>query len=376
MVDVESQLHRLLDQAAPVPPRAVTPDDARRRARKQRQRAATVTAVVCSLAVAVAVPYLATRDPGRSTQLTTRPSPPPAGSLDDEPAVRAAGIVLGLNGMGQLVRAWPGTDRQPVPLSVQAIPGGPSLITTDPTGGWVVTFTPESHPQYGDATQRLAFVSTDGTVEPFGPTFAGSDAITGLAFSPDGGSVAIAVFHTSTAKPAEIWVFSGAEHQARTWVADKPGVNEIISLSWNQAGTQLAYIAGFQTGAGIAANPSFLDVTRPGRSAPTDSPWRQRKCAPDAASWLQHDRFAVISNCGRDGSVLQTVNPHSGEPIGSPQTVGGFGCLGGWLHPADNTDDVLVSACDALYVLHDGTLSKLHDDLRDAAWPGHNFPPL
>jgi len=377
MVDLEEQLHRLLDQAAPVPPRMVSPADARRRARKQRQHTAAVVAVCCGLAAAVTIPYLATRDQARSTQLTTRPSPPPAGQSNDDPAARAAGIVLALDRHGRLVRAWPGTDREPRPVAARAVPGGPSLIATDPiTGGWVVSFTPEAHPRYGDATKRLAFVGIDGAVEPFGPTFASSDAITGLAVSPKDGSIAMALFHTSTGRPAEIWVFSGADDHARTWHADNTDVNEIVSLSWNQDGTQLAYIAGLQTGAGIAGNPSFLDVTRSERSAPTDSPWRQSDCPPDAASWLQNDRFAVISQCGGTGVVLQFVNPHTGQSIGSPRPVGESGCLGGDIHPADNTDDVLVSACDALYLFHDGRLSKLYDDLRDAAWPGHHVPAI
>src|SRR5437763_792607 len=134
MVDLEEQLHRLLDEAAPVPPRAVNPAGARQRARKQRQHAAAAVAVVvCALAVGVMVPYLATRGQGRPTQLTTRPLPSPssAGPLADVPAARAAGVVLAVNGDGRLVRAWPGTDRAPRPVAAQAIPGGPSLIATD-----------------------------------------------------------------------------------------------------------------------------------------------------------------------------------------------------------------------------------------------------
>lgn len=374
MVDLEEQMHRLLDQAAPVPPRTVHPADARRRARKQRQHTAAVVAMVCGLAAAITIPYLATRDQPRSTQLTTRPSPPPARQPNDGAAVRAAGIVLALDRNGRLVRAWPGTNREPQPVAARAIPGGPSLIATDPiTGGWIVSFTPEARPQYGDATQRLAFVSADGRVEPFGPTFASSDAITGLAVSPNDGSIAMAIFHTTTARPAEIWVFSGADNHPRTWSADNTDANEIVSLSWNQAGTQLAYIAGLQTGAGIAGNPRFLDVTRSGRTAPADSPWRQSDCPPAVASWLQHDRFAVIFDCGGNGALLQFVNPRTGQPIGSSRAVGESGCLGGGIHPADNTDDVLVSSCDALYLFHNGRVSKLHDDLRDAAWPGHHL---
>lgn len=372
MVDLETQLHRLLDQAAPVPVRTIEPAAARQRARKQRQHVAAAVAVACSIAAAVTIPYLATRDEARSTQLTTRPA-----GQGDVPAARAAGVVLGLDRSGRFVLSWPGTDREPQPVAAQSVPGGPSLIATDPiTAGWVATVTPEKHAKYGDATQRLAFVGIDGTVEPFGPTFAASDAITGLAVSPNDGSVAMALFHTTTPRPAEIWVFSGAENHSRTWVADNTDANEIVSLSWNQSGTRLAYIAGLQTGAGIAGDPSFLDVTRPGRSAPTGSPWRQSNCPPVAASWLRHDRFGVISECGGQGAVLQFADPRTGQPIGPSRALGESGCTGAGIHPADNSDDLLLSACDSLYLFDAGTVSKLHDDLRDAAWPGHHPPSL
>jgi hypothetical protein len=383
MTDNEPGLQRLLVHSVEQPPSAVTVPDVMRRARQQRLRLAAMGAAAAVLAAGVALPLaLISANHDEVAKVTTRPSPstsptptPSPQAVVDEPAARADGVVLAIDANNRLVRAWPGTSRAPQPVPTGALPGNPAGIATRSVGGWVVSFTSEPNPHPGAATQRLAYVSEAGSVEPFGPAFEPTEDITGLAVRWDG-TVAVAVFHDSgrDARPAEIQLLGSGNDVARTWVADSPDVNEIDSLSWNQAGTTLSYIAGSQTGAGIGGDPSFLNVNKPGGTAPTSSPWPSRdECTPMAASYLGHDRFAVFAECGN--STFVYVDPLTGQPLGAPQNLGdASSCLGAGIHPADNNNDVLIGACRALYLVHNGRVTKLHEQLTDAAWPGHHPP--
>lgn len=257
--------------------------------------ASDVQALLANEPTASATPTLrATPDDSPAATVASIPAATPVGAAND--------VVLELDDSQHFTIADLASGKVLHGLGLHTIPGGPSLIAADPSGGWVVSYTPDSSSQWNDASQRLAVVEVSGAVAPFGPTYPASTPISGLAVSPDGTRVAIALMQgTGFATPASIVVMPmpGKSGTTQSWAADDPDVNEFEQLSWAPDGKRLTYIAGSQTGAGIVADPSTLDTTRAGR-APTQSTWPGDfpACPASGAAWLgTSGRFAVVRDC-------------------------------------------------------------------------------
>jgi hypothetical protein len=288
----------------------------------------------------------------------------------DHPIPAGIPLVVGLDA-GRLVVE--GSHYGRTVLDIVAVPGGPSLVAPSPAGGWVVTYTPNRKAPYGGAPQRLAMVSRNGKVTPFGPAVTDGDFISGIAVAPDGRRVAIASFAGSAGAPASrisILATPGHRSAVRTWRLGSQ-VNEAISLSWSPDGRTLSYIAGYQTGAGVYAAPSFLDLDRPGHAAPSTSPWsrhRELSCQPAAVGWISAGRYAVLDEC-RPGRTerFRVVHPRSGRGVEPSIRIGKLGCFGD-IHAAGRV--VLVSWCDKVYKIVRHRAILLPDQFSDAAPAG------
>jgi hypothetical protein len=257
-------------------------------------------------------------------------------------------------------------------VALGGIPGGPSLIATNPTGGWVVTYTPDVSPSWGFASTRLALVSTDGRTTPCDAPLGADLAVTGLAVSPDGGRLAFALFpYLADQQVASIVVMPmpGHDGTTHTWPVADATVNEIEDLSWAPDGRHLSYIAGFQTGAGIGSNPITLDTATSGK-APTRSSWPSTgvPCGVDSATWLgASGRFAVIADCAPAGAYIE-VQPSSGKATGTKVPLAGYGCGGADMHPSPDGSKLLISWCDSAFFVAGGSAIHLAQHVVDAAW--------
>jgi hypothetical protein len=258
-------------------------------------------------------------------------------------------------------------------VSVAGIPGGPSMITTNPSGGWVVTYTPDESPAWNGASARLAAVDVSGNAVTFGPTYSANTAVSGLAVSPDGTRVAIALFPDTGATKASIVVMPMPGHRGttRSWPVADPVVNEMMSLSWAPDGQRLTYIAGVQTGGGIGGNPVTLDTTKAG-SAPADSAWvsANGKCDPNGAAWLgSTGRFAVVRDCPPNGTFAE-VDAATGAVTGVTALLPHYACLAAAIHPSSDGSKILISRCGQVDLVQDGMVTQLDSQIVDAAWAG------
>jgi hypothetical protein len=292
--------------------------------------------------------------------------------LGDAPVlVPGGGVVLELDDTQrfQVVDLETGVK---TPIALKGIPGGPSLIAANPSGGWVITYTPDAAPKWNEASSQLAVVDSTGHATPFGPTYPASTPITGLAVSPDGSRVAIALMPaTGGPPPASIVVLSLPGHQGvgRSWPVVDDTVNEIVSLSWAPDGTRLSYIAGFQTGAGIGGDPITLDTTQPGK-APTRSTWTHHSCGAVGASWLgTSGTFAIVDDC-EPNAVFSTVNAASGARSGSAIQLPGQACLAATIHASSDGSRSLIAWCSGVFLVANGSVTSLGAHVIDAAWGG------
>lgn len=320
-----------------------------------------------------------------STSHTASPSSPtPTRSAQSPSASPSApssalhGLVLGLDRESRFVRAELSTPAGARRLTLRGIPGGPSLIASDPGAGWIVTFTPATRPTYNEAPTRLAVVDPSGSFRAFGPTYPGSLPITALAVSPNARSVAFAVLHATGGGPAQIVVAPtpvGAG-PIRTWTVDDPVVNEIVDLSWAPDGRHVSYIAGVQTGGGISGNPAMLDIDTTGRTAPTRSHWASEpNCDTDGAGWLgTTGRYAIVRTCNGATSYLE-VNPGTGAGATAPLELPHAGCGLAQIHPLADARKILISRCDRVQEISQGAARYADADLVDAVWAGSMSPP-
>ncbi|HET9187106.1 MAG TPA: hypothetical protein VFN80_04070, partial [Acidothermaceae bacterium] len=263
----------------------------------------------------------------------TPSSPPPSSAAPV--VIKGGGVVLELDDAQQfhIVNLDTGASS---PVALQGIPGGPSMIAANPSGGWVVTFTPEAAPQWGQAPEQLAVVDAAGKVVPFGPVYPLSTPISGLAVSPDGSQVAIALMQAyGDPAPASIVAVPMPGHASatRSWSSDDININEIIDLSWAPDGRRLTYIAGLQTGAGIAGDPVTLDTSKLG-VAPTISTWTHHACSGVGVAWLgASGKLAIVDDCSPN-AVLRTVDVATGAPAGPTVQLPGHACLEATVHPS------------------------------------------
>jgi hypothetical protein len=257
------------------------------------------------------------------------------------------------------------------PLTLKGIPGGPSLIATNAAGGWVVTYTPDANPQWDDVSTRLALVDTAGNATPFGPTYPPSSPVTGLAVSPDGTRVAIALMQLdASAALASIVVSPMPGHSGPTqsWPVDDNDVNEMIDLSWAPDGKRLSYIVGIQTGGGIGGNPSVLDTSKPGK-APTQPTGPNSDCEAAGATWLgTTGRMAVVTDCAQ--AEYREADPTKGAAVGPIIQLPGHGCSAPILNSSSDASKTLVAWCGDLYLISRGTLIDVGQHVADAAWAG------
>ena len=263
-----------------------------------------------------------------------------------------------------------GVTLHAVPLG--GIPGGPSLIATNPTGGWVVTYTPDVSPSWGFALTRLALVASDGRATPFDAPLGTNLAVTGLAVSPDGGRLAYALFpYLADQQIASIVVMPmpGHDGTTHTWPVANSTVNQIEHLSWAPDGRHLTYIAGFETGAGIGSNPITLDTATLGK-APTRSSWPSTgvPCGVDSATWLGvSGRLAVIADCAPAGAYIE-VQPSSGKATSPKVPLAGYGCGGADMHPSRDGSKLLIGWCGSAFFVAGGSAIRLSQHVVDAAW--------
>ncbi len=249
-------------------------------------------------------------------------------------------------------------------------------ITANPGAGWVVAYAPARNPVQPADPTRLAIVDPSGAAHPFGPPVPGATSVGGLAVSPDGSRVALALIPVSGTEPASIRVLPMPGHTgpSRLWTIANQYDNDLISLSWAPDSRRLTYIAGTSTGAGMAGNPSTLDTRAPGGTAPsTGASAGKQGCAVFAGAWLgTTGRFGAIVECP-DSSTDRFVemNPATGvqQPTG-PQ-LPGYGCNVHEIQPLADASRILISQCGSLYVLAGEHITKIDTDLIDAVWAGN-----
>lgn len=284
--------------------------------------------------------------------------------------VAGGGVVLELDDAQQLAIADLATGTT-TPLSIKGIPGGPSLIATNPAGGWVITYTPDANPQWDDASTQLSLVDKSGKVTPFGATYPPSTPVTGLAVSPDGDRLAIALMQNVADAPLASIVVSpmpGHGGTSQSWSVDDKDVNEMISLSWAADDEHLVYVPGSQTGAGISGNPAVLDTSKPGK-APTASTWPNTDCEAAGVTWLgTTGRMAVVTDCAE--AEYREADPTTGAAIGPTIQIPDNGCAAPRLNSSSDASKVLVARCGELYLISDGTLALIGHHIADAAWLG------
>jgi hypothetical protein len=394
MRDVPELFAELRRIEVPIPPR----DRVAARGRQRRLRARLgVSAAVAVIAGTALVLHFAGLPGGGSRPsgngISPRPTSP--GPARTTPSARAAlppagrgTLILGLTADGQFAMTRTGSNGPPVPVpGLPPVAGGPSVVATDPAGGWIVTYSVNPKAPYGSQAARLAVVTPDGRADDFGPVFT-SVAVTSVAVSPDGSRVAVAlcpVTGDSGGGEATIELLPTPGHAGgtRTWTIPAPS-NWVDNLSWAPDGERLTYAVGVQTGAGIDGYPVTLDIAAPGSVAPVVSSWPRvgkgassaagrAACPPDAGAWLgASGQFAALEECdGSQTEVLQLANPSDGVASGPAIPIPGArpGCGGGALAAAPAGNPVLVSYC-GVYLDDRGTISKLAGGLTAAAFAG------
>lgn len=299
------------------------------------------------------------------------PSSPPPSSSAAPVVIHGGGVVLELDET-QHFRIVNLDTGAATPVALKGIPGGPSMIASNPTGGWVVTYTPGASPLWNEASERLALVDASGSVTPFGPTYPSNTPISGLAVSPDGSSVALALMQaTGGAPPASIVVMPIPGHAGamRSWFVDDVNVNEMIDLSWAPDGKRLTYIAGSQTGAGIGGDPVTLDTSTAAK-APTRSTWTHHACDGVGAAWLgTSGKFGIVDDC-TPKALFRTVDVATGATAGPTAQLPDRGCLEAWVHPSSDGARSLIAWCSGVYLVANGSWTSLGDHVIDAAWGG------
>ena len=290
-----------------------------------------------------------------------------------------SGLVLGVDQQRRFILedlAEPGRARS---VEIGAGATGQVLtgaITANPGAGWVVAYAPARTPVQPATPTRLAIVDPSGAVHPFGPPVPAEISVGGLAVSPDGSRIALALISVSGAEPAAIQVLPMPGHtgQSRRWTIANRYDNDLNSLSWAPDSRRLTYITGTSTGAGMAGNPSTLDTSLPGSTAPaTGASDSKQGCAVFSGAWLgTTGRFGAIVECpdSRTDRFVE-MNPTTGvqQPTGPQLPI--YGCN---LHEIQSLADasrILINQCGSMYVLAGGHITKVTTGLVDAVWAGN-----
>ena len=371
----EDRLRNMFGQYAQadvaVPPAELVVARGRQRRRRARFGIAAA-ALALALTAALGARQLAHLDrAGPVPKPAVSPVLPPPGS---------GRLLLGLDTMDRFVMTRAGSNAAPTVVpGLTALVGQPSLLAANPGGGWVVTFTTDPGAPSGSQPARLALVSASGESQPFGPVFR-LYSVTGLAVSPDGRRVAVALAGpTPAASGIEVLPMPGHRSTIRNWHPRGGDTGEFVSLSWAPDGSRLSYIAGFESGGGLAGAVRTLDTSAPGSVAPSVSavsPALGRPCRPDAVAWLgTTGRLDALEECGnpvtgRGREILVPVNPGTGTAAGPVRTLASsLGCAEPWLASTRNGSAVLIGYC-ATFLIDHGRLSQVHGGLVAAAFTG------
>jgi hypothetical protein len=370
----ESELRAALEDVLtpPVAPVSVSDAGARivqkgRRVVRRRRLLAASGAVAAAVMVVFTVVLSGVFDSPSTTITVTPASPAPT---NREP-VPVGGLVLGLDASRHFVIGDIGRPSHNRRLPVTWIAGE---IATNPDAGWVVTYSRDAKDQAA-GVGGLAIVDPSGATRTFGGDVAGS--VTGLAVSPDGSRVALAVTNYPTAGAARIEVLAMPGHSAapRSWTVDNQYDDKIISLSWNPAGSTLSYIAGTETGAGIGGVPSTLDTSLPGMSAPSAPAFQlpaDEKCAALAASWLgRTEQFVAVTECGGEDRLSSLAPAQLSSPgrLSGP-VLPGYGCAEHGIKSSPDGRRILVNQCGTTYLITDGHVTKVDTLLLGVTWAG------
>jgi hypothetical protein len=176
------------------------------------------------------------------------------------------------------------------------------------------------------------------------------------------------------APPAAIIVFPLPGHAGveRTWTfASRSYINEVGSLSWAPDGKRLSYIPGIETGGGIGGDPSTLDTSLPGTTAPDQTPSKPGKtnCFANGASWLPSGAFVIVRDC-EPAATFVTVRASDGAPLSTPMTLPHGGCSTSVFHPSSVDERLLITRCQGVELVDGTALTLLPATIIDAAWPG------
>lgn len=340
---------------------------------RQRQRRARLRVMAVALTVALAAGlgarqlagHVTSEQPAVKSTRSVKPKLPPPGSER---------LILALDGTGRFVMARVGSSAAPVAVpNLSAVDGGPTMLATNPAGGWVVTYSLDPGVEFQPT--RLALVTVTGKSEPFGPVFHQS-SVTSVAVSPDASRVAVAFVNrsglSSTIEVLPMPGHRGPGHggSVRTWSIPQFAARDVLSLSWAPDGRRLSYIAAFPP---YLEALDTLDTAAPGWVAPGLDPNNPsskygppaKPCQPDAVAWLDDsDRLYALEDCGdlstgRGREVMVPVDPNSGRFLGPERVIAHkVGCESPGLAPSSDGSAVLVSYC-GLFLDEHGKLSAL-----------------
>jgi hypothetical protein len=292
--------------------------------------------------------------------------PPPGGGK----------LILGLDSAHRYVMTRVGAASAPIRVrGLNAVPGTPAVLATNPAGGWVVTLS-STRSTKRSGPVRLAVVATTGRSVPFGPEFT-QVSVTSGAVSLDGTRVAVAVAGQSGPARIEVLPLPGHRGSLRSWTVPTAHADLVTGLSWAPDGRRLGYLATQRTATGSASSPGILDTARLATARPTITPWPPAMntgamCVPEAMAWLgRSGRYAVLEACARARTaVLQTTVAGTGTPAGQPLVVAHrVGCGAASLDPSASGGSVLISYC-GLYLDDHGKLTKAPAGLTAAALSG------
>ena len=305
--------------------------------------------------------------PGRmdTTSLRARSLPPPG----------TGQLLLGLDTAGRFVMTRIGSATAPVSVAglAPAI-GAPSVLVTNPAGGWVVVISSPRRWRRVSPT-RLALVAESGRSEPFGPLFV-AETVTSAAVNPRGSRVAVALSRPLARPRIEVVPLPGHRGADRTWRLRSVRARLVTSLSWAPDGRHLTYLAGRRSRRG----PITLDLARRRPAATATSGWplvalQGARCVPDVTAWLGRSRrFGTLEHCARSGTeVFQPAGGRTGAPAGRAVVVARRGqregCGPAALDPNPAGGRVLISYC-GIYLDDNGKLTKAPGGLTAAALSG------
>lgn len=326
----------------------------------------------------------ASRSPASSSSAEpSRPapseSPPGHGSTSPASLLPPPGdgqLMLALDSADRYVMTRVGAASAPVQVpGLKAVAGAPSVLATNPAGGWVVTLASQERGMRV-APARLAWVMATGRSVPFGPKFIQA-TVTSAAVSLDGSRVAVALAGRSGQARIEVLPLPGHSGARRSWNVPSAQADLVTGLSWAPDGRHLSYMAGRRVVTGTAASPVIMDTAVSVLPAPVTSRWplamnTRMSCVLVAMAWLgRTGRYVVLEECASTATVvLQTADARTGAAAGPPLVVAHqVGCGPAALDPDASGSRILIT-CYGIYLDDHGKLTRAPGRLTAAALSG------